>query len=95
LRYPYKEEVADHFGLESCIVAREDRGEALTEECVGRAIELRNAFTEMLGSFARTQAVNACPWSCVRWSAGEIGLVVGLDSEQCRALASAYSEVDP
>jgi len=40
-------EVANHIGLESCIVAREGRGEALTEECVGRAIEPRNAFTEM------------------------------------------------
>lgn len=40
-------EVANHIGLESCAVAREGKGEALTEECVGRAIEPRNAFMGM------------------------------------------------
>ena len=39
-------EVANHIGLESCAVVREGKGEALTEECVGRAIEPRNVFME-------------------------------------------------
>ena len=39
-------EVANQIGLESCAVAREGRGEALTEECVGRAIEPRNRYMD-------------------------------------------------
>ena len=42
----YDEGVATHIDPESCIVAREGRGEALAGECVGRAIEPRNWFTE-------------------------------------------------
>ena len=48
MKGPYKEEVAIHFGPESCVVAREGRGEASIGVCVGRAIEPRNAYMEML-----------------------------------------------
>jgi hypothetical protein len=47
MKDPYKEEVANHFGPESCVVAREGKGEALTGVCVGRAIEPRNVYMEM------------------------------------------------
>ena len=46
MKGPYKEEVAIHFGPESCVVAREGKGEALTGVCVGRAIEPRNVYME-------------------------------------------------
>jgi len=46
MKGPYKEEVAIHFGPESCVVAREGKGEASTGACVGRAIEPRNLCTE-------------------------------------------------
>ena len=38
----YIEGLATHGGLESCVGAREDAGEALTEGNVGRVIEPRN-----------------------------------------------------
>jgi hypothetical protein len=38
----YTEGPATHGGLESCVGAREDAGEALTEGNVGRVIEPRN-----------------------------------------------------
>ncbi len=38
----YIEGLAIHGDLESCVGAREDAGEALTEEDVGRVIEPRN-----------------------------------------------------
>jgi hypothetical protein len=38
----YIEGLATHGGLESCVGAREDAGEALTEGDVGRVIEPRN-----------------------------------------------------
>ena len=39
---PTSKELATHGGLESCVGAREDAGEALTEGNVGRVIEPRN-----------------------------------------------------
>ena len=42
MRTSYTEGPATHGGLESCVGAREDAGEALTEGDVGRVIEPRN-----------------------------------------------------
>jgi hypothetical protein len=42
MRELYIEGVAIHDGLESCVVVREDDGEALTGARAGRAIEPRN-----------------------------------------------------
>ena len=42
MREPDIEGVATHDGLESCVGAREDAGEALTEGDVGGVIEPRN-----------------------------------------------------
>ena len=42
MREPYIEGVAIHGGPESCVVVREDGGEALAGVRVGRAIEPRN-----------------------------------------------------
>ncbi len=42
MRTSYIEGLATHGGLESCVYVREDAGEALTEENVGRVIEPRN-----------------------------------------------------
>ena len=39
MRTSYIEGLATHGGLESCVYVREDAGEALTEENVGRVIE--------------------------------------------------------
>ena len=42
MREPYIEGLAIHGGPESCVVVREDAGEALTGVRAGRAIEPRN-----------------------------------------------------
>ena len=42
MRTSYIEGLATHDGLESCVYVREEAGEALTEENVGRVIEPRN-----------------------------------------------------
>ena len=38
MKVSYDEGVAIHIGPESCAVAREDRGEALTGECIGQPL---------------------------------------------------------
>jgi hypothetical protein len=38
VQVPYDEGVANHIGPESCAVAREGRGEALTGECTGQPL---------------------------------------------------------
>ena len=47
----YGEGVASHTGSESCAVAREDRGEALTGECAGR-VSSRESFGQLRGADA-------------------------------------------
>ena len=42
MKESYSEELAIHTGLESCAFDGNVKGEALTEVCIGRAIELRN-----------------------------------------------------
>jgi hypothetical protein len=42
VRVLYGEGVANHTGPESCAAAREDRGEALTGECVGQPLSGEN-----------------------------------------------------
>jgi hypothetical protein len=38
VQVPYDEGVANHIGPESCAVAREGHGEALTGECIGQPL---------------------------------------------------------
>ena len=38
MQVPYDEGVANHIGAESCAVAREGLGEALTGECTGQPL---------------------------------------------------------
>lgn len=47
----YGEGVASHTGPESCAVAREGRGEALTGECAGR-VSSRESFGQLRGADA-------------------------------------------
>ena len=47
----YGEGVASHTGPESCAVAREGRGEALTGECAGR-VSSRESFGQLRGAGA-------------------------------------------
>ena len=47
----YGEGVASHTGPESCAIAREGRGEALTGECAGR-VSSRESFGQLRGADA-------------------------------------------
>ena len=51
MRVSYGEGVASHTGPESCAVAREGRGEALTGECAGR-VSSRESFGQLRGADA-------------------------------------------
>jgi hypothetical protein len=51
MKVSYGEGLASHTGPESCAVAREDRGEALTGECAGR-VSSRESFGQLRGADA-------------------------------------------
>ena len=53
---PYDEGVANHIGPESCAVAREALGEALTGECTGQPL-------------SRERVLSWVPTPCIRWKA--------------------------
>jgi hypothetical protein len=56
VQVPYDEGVAIHIGPESCAVAREGHGEALTGECTGQPL-------------SRERVLSWVPTPCIRWKA--------------------------
>ena len=56
MQVPYDEGVANHIGPESCAVAREGHGEALTGECIGQPL-------------SRERVLSWVPTPCIRWKA--------------------------
>jgi hypothetical protein len=56
VQVPYDEGVANHIGPESCAVAREDLGEALTGERIGQPL-------------SRERVLFWVPTPCIRWKA--------------------------
>ena len=56
MQVPYDEGVANHIGTESCAVAREDLGEALTGERIGQPL-------------SRERVLSWVPTPCTRWKA--------------------------
>jgi hypothetical protein len=60
VQVPYDEGVANHIGPESCAVAREGLGEALTGGCIGQPL-------------SRERVLSWVPTPCIRWKATMFG----------------------